>query len=81
MDLNTPNFQPMSESNTLHQYIQAFAPEIGGRSSDAVGPELSRAIEAFANGDLDEARIDEISRELLANENALETLALLIKGQ
>ncbi len=71
----------MTESDTLHQFIQAFAPEIGGRSSDAVGPELSSSIEAFANGELDEAQIDEVSRELLANENALETLALLIKGR
>ena len=71
----------MNESDTLHQFIQAFAPEIGGRSTDAVGPELSRSIEAFANGDLSEEQINEVSRELLANENALETLALLIKGQ
>ena len=35
----------------------------------------------FLSGELDEARIDEVSRELLSNENALETLALLIKGQ
>lgn len=71
----------MTESETLHQFIQAFAPEIGGRSADAVGPELTRSIEAFANGELDEHGVDEVSRELLANENALETLALLIKGQ
>jgi hypothetical protein len=70
----------MTESETIHQFLQAFAPEIGGRSSDAVGPELSRSIEAFANGELDEGKIDEVSRELLSNENALETLALLIKG-
>jgi hypothetical protein len=71
----------MNESDTLHQFIRAFAPEIGGRSTDVVGPELSRSIEAFANGELDEHAIDEVSRELLSNENALETLALLIKGQ
>ena len=71
----------MSESETLHQFLQAFAPEIGGRSTDAVSPELHRSIESFANGELDEQRVNEVSRELLANENALETLALLIKGQ
>ena len=71
----------MSDTNTLHQFLQTFAPEIGGRSSDAVTPELSRSITAFADGELTDTQIDEVSRELLANENALESLALLIKGE
>lgn len=71
----------MTDSKTLHQFLQAFAPEISGRSSDAVSPELAHSIEAFANGDLTDSETVEVSRELLANENALESLALLIKGQ
>jgi hypothetical protein len=65
---------------TIHTFLQAFAPEIGGRSSDQVTPELKKTIQSFADGELSEAQVSELSRELLANENALEQLASLLKG-
>lgn len=65
---------------TIHTFLQAFAPEIGGRSSDVVTPELQKTIQRFADGELNEEQVNELSRELLANENALEQLASLLKG-
>jgi hypothetical protein len=65
---------------TIHTFLQAFAPEIGGRSSDTVSPELEKTIQRFAAGELNDDQVNELSRELLANENALEHLASLLKG-
>lgn len=65
---------------TIHNFLQAFAPEIGGRSSDVVTPELEQALRRFADGELAEEQVTELSRELLANENALARLAELLKG-
>lgn len=69
-----PNFQ------TLHQFLQAFSPEIGGRSADVLTPELESSLKNFAAGDLDESQLEDLSRELLANESAMERLASLLKG-
>ena len=69
-----PNYQ------TIHQFLQAFAPEISGRSSDTVTPELAQGIRSFASGDLQEPQLEQVSRDLLANENAMEMLATLLKG-
>ena len=65
---------------TLHHFLQAFAPEIGGRSSDVVTPELEASIQDFASGEIEETQLEDLSRELLANENAMERLATLLKG-
>ncbi len=65
--------------DTLHQFLQAFAPEISGHS--AISPDLEKAIKAFAAGDLEEGKLDDLSRELLTNENAMEKLASLLKGR
>lgn len=65
---------------TLHHFLQAFAPEIGGRSSEVVTPELESSLRNFANGDIEEGQLEDLSRELLANENAMERLASLLKG-
>jgi hypothetical protein len=65
---------------TIHTFLQAFAPEIGGRSSDTVSPELETTIQNLAAGELNEDQVNELSRELLANENALGKLADLLKG-
>ena len=64
----------------LEQFLQSFAPEIGGRSSDVVTPELETSLQRFAAGDVEEAQLEDLSRELLANETALERLASLLKG-
>ena len=65
---------------TLHTFLQAFAPEIGGRSSDTVSPELEKTIKSFAAGELDEEQVNDLSRELLANETALAQLAEMLNG-
>ena len=70
-----------AQYNTIHQFLQNFAPEIGGRSVDTVTPDLQQSITAFAQGNLDEAQVNELSRELLANESGLEMLAAMIKGE
>lgn len=70
-----------SQYSTIHEFLQHFAPEIGGRSADTVTPDLQSSITAFASGNLDEAEINELSRELLANESGLEMLAAMIKGE
>ena len=66
---------------TIHSFLQVFAPEIGGRSAATVSCDLKDSIQAFADGDLSEDQVNELSRELLANENGLEMLAALIKGE
>lgn len=64
----------------LHQFLQSFAPEIGGRSTDVVTPELETSLQSFAAGEIEEGQLDDLSRELLANETAMERLASLLKG-
>lgn len=64
----------------LHQFLQAFAPEIGGRSTDVVTPELETSLQNFAAGEIEEGQLEDLSRELLANETAMERLASLLKG-
>ena len=66
---------------TLHHFLQAFAPEIGGRSSDIVTPELESSLQSFAAGEIEDTQLEDLSRELLANENAMERLASLLKGE
>ena len=69
-----------SDYQTIHHFLQAFAPEIGGRSSDVVTPELENSLQSFAAGEIEENQLEDLSRELLANENAMERLASLLKG-
>lgn len=64
---------------TLHEFLQAFAPEVGGRSSDGLTPDLQDRIRRAAGGELGEEELRDLSRELLANENALERFASLLK--
>ena len=65
---------------TLHQFLQAFAPEISGRSTDVVTPELETSLQSFAAGEIEESQLEDIFRELLANETVMERLASLLKG-
>ena len=72
---DTPNHESF---NAVADFLAAFAPEVSGRSSDAITPELEAKLESFATGKLNEDEGREISHDLLANENALQTLAGLI---
>lgn len=59
----------------ISEFLDAFAPEVSGRSTDAVTPDLEKRIASMASGDLNEEESRQLSRELLANENALSALA------
>ena len=70
-----------AQYDAIHQFLQTFAPEIAGRSAAVAPIDLQSSIQSFTNGELDEAQVNELSRELLANESGLEMLAALIKGE
>ena len=72
---DTPNPESFS---AVTEFLAAFAPEVSGRNSDAITPELEAKLESFATGKLNEEEGRDISRDLLANENAMQTLAGLI---
>ncbi|MEJ6572337.1 MAG: hypothetical protein QNL01_08295 [Akkermansiaceae bacterium] len=69
---STTNFKDISD------FLGAFAPEVSGRSTDAVTPELQSKLASLAAGNLAEDEGRGISRELLSNENAMKTLADMI---
>ncbi|MCP5534726.1 MAG: hypothetical protein H7A51_00655 [Akkermansiaceae bacterium] len=62
----------------ISDFMNAFAPEVSGRSTDAVTPELHNKLASLAAGRLAENEGRDISRELLSNENAMKTLADLL---
>ncbi len=63
----------------LHQFLDFFSP-VGARSTDVVTPELETSLQSFAAGNIEESQLEDLSRELLANETAMERLATLLKG-
>ena len=66
---------------TISDFLTAFAPEVSGRSSDAVTPEFHSKLASLAAGELGEDEGRELSRELLSNENALKTLADMLNSK
>ena len=73
-----PHTTSTESFSAITDFLSAFAPEVSGRNSDAVTPELEAKLESFAAGKLNEDEGRDISRDLLANENAMQTLAGLI---
>lgn len=71
-DASTANFKDISD------FMSAFAPEVSGRSTDAVTPELHSQLASLAAGQLAENEGRDISKELLSNENAMKTLAEML---
>ena len=69
-----------SNFGIISDFLSAFAPEVSGRSTDAVAPELHTQLTSMAAGELNENEGRDISRELLANENAMKTLADLLNS-
>jgi len=69
-----------NDFGALSDFLTAFAPEVSGRSTDAVTPELHSQLETLASGQLGEDEGRNISREILANENAMSTLASLLNN-
>lgn len=67
-----------NEFATISEFLTAFAPEVSGRSSEAITPELRQKLEKMAAGELPEDEGRHLSREILANEHALSTLADLL---
>lgn len=77
--MNKHSDTPSTESfGAISEFLIAFAPEVSGRSSDAVTPELEAKLQSLAAGNLNEDEGRDLARELLANENAMQTLAGLI---
>jgi len=70
----------MEPFQELNRFLEKFAPEVGGRSTDAITPDLAERITAFRAGELGTEEARELSRELLANRNALDHLASLLKN-
>lgn len=69
-----------NDFGTISEFLSAFAPEVSGRSSDVVPAELNSKLETLASGKLGEDEGRSISREILANENAMKTLAGLLSN-
>jgi len=67
-----------SQFSIISDFLNAFAPEVSGRSSDTLTPELRNKLISMAAGKLDEQECRDISRDILANENAMKTLAELL---
>jgi hypothetical protein len=76
---NTPDNPPGAGLDagfkTISDFLTAFAPEVSGRSADAVTPELHQQLTSMAAGELGEEEGRAISREILTNEHAMHTLA------
>jgi len=73
-----PNTAPTSSFKDISDFLTAFAPEVSGRSADAVTPELNHKLASLAAGELNENEGRDVSREILSNENAMQTLADLL---
>ena len=65
---------------TITNFLTAFAPEVSGRSTDTLTPELQQKLTSMAEGKLNEDESRDISRDILANENAMQTLANLLNN-
>ena len=75
---NPSNTAPTSSFKDISDFITAFAPEVSGKSTDAITPELHHKLTSLAAGDLNENEGRDVSREILSNESALQTLADLL---
>ena len=62
----------------LSLFLHQAAPEVQGRSSEELSPALKQRLQHFSDGELTIEEARELSRELLANKNAVEHLATLL---
>ena len=62
----------------IHEFLQAFAPEVRGLSSDEPPSELNSQITAFVAGDLEQSRQIDFARVVLGSEETMERLAALL---
>ena len=63
----------------IDQFLRQFAPEVAGRSTEALVPDLQEKIRRFSKGELPEKERREFSRELLSNQKAFEYLVDQLK--
>ena len=68
------------EINILDQFLQDFSPEVGGRSAEALTPEMESKLGQLSDGSLPEADRAEVSRELLTNQTAVDFLLERLKA-
>lgn len=76
-DINSP-VETSAHFKDISDFLSAFAPEVSGRSTDVVTPELHSKLSSLAAGELAENEGRDISRELLSNENAMKALAEML---
>lgn len=69
-----------NDINIIDQFLQAFSPEVGGRSSDTLTAEVESQLQKLSSGQLTDPELTEISRELLVNDAAINFLLAQVRG-
>jgi hypothetical protein len=69
-----------NEIDILDRFLQVFSPEVGGRSSETLTPEMEMKLKQLSSGQLPEKERMEVSRELLTNQNAINFLLNQLDG-
>lgn len=64
----------------LEDFMRSFAPEVSGRSTGEVNEEMKARIQRMAAGELTDDERAALAKEMLANPDAVEHLAHLLKG-
>ena len=69
-----------NEIDILDRFLQVFSPEVGGRSSETLTPEMEMKLKQLSAGQLPDKERMEVSRELLTNQNAVNFLLNQLDG-
>jgi len=69
-----------NEIDILDRFLQVFSPEVGGRSSETLTPEMELKLKQLSTGQLPDQERMEVSRELLTNQNAVNFLLNQLDG-
>ena len=70
----------MNDFNILDQFLTRFSPEVGGRSAEALTPEMEAKLHQLGRGELPETERADVSRELLTNQTAVDFLLASIQS-
>ena len=69
-----------NEIDILDRFLQVFSPEVGGRSSETLTPEMELKLKQLSTGQLPDQERMEVSQELLTNQNAVNFLLNQLDG-
>jgi len=69
-----------NEIDILDRFLQVFSPEVGGRSSETLTPEMEMKLKQLSAGQLPDKERMEVSRELLTNQDAVNFLLNQLDG-